>query len=260
MVSKRKAEAGLIQSKKAGMKTFITRKNGIIKKANELSKLCGVDVAVIIFGPDREKPHVWPQEPQKLNNILLSYQPTDKKLSSNSVFAEKVAQKTDLGKDPLWDNRIDSLSDTQLVGLIEYLDSKLEIVNERIDMLKRGSIQSEEVYVGEKHQPSCSGDDDLKMMMMMMNGSRCCDLPSGYMGDCTGIIGMATSDVSDRHQLSGDDELMKMKMMMMMNDCSNQEYEVDNAAYFSWFCSLQQLLYSNSFRNVILTKRRVVKK
>lgn len=43
------------------------------------------------------------------------------------------------------------------------------------------------MYVGEKRQPS--GDDDLKMMTT--NGSRCCDLPSGYMGDRTGIIGMA---------------------------------------------------------------------
>lgn len=93
---------------------------------------------MIIFGPDREKPHVWPEEPQKLKNILLSYQSTDKKLSSTSVFAEKVAQKTNLSKDPIWDNRIDTFSYMQFVGLIEFLDYKLEIVNERIDMMKKG--------------------------------------------------------------------------------------------------------------------------
>jgi len=92
-------------------------------------------------------------------------------------------------------------------------------------MLRRGSCQSEEVRVGEMHQPT--SEDDLKMMMM--SDSKCCDLPSGYMGDCTGTMGMAMQDVGEEHQPSGE------YGPMMMNDSNYEDYDQDNLADLSWF-------------------------
>lgn len=52
----------LIESEKSRKATFQKRKNGIMKKAHELSTLCGVECCVIVYGPDNNRPEIWPKD------------------------------------------------------------------------------------------------------------------------------------------------------------------------------------------------------
>ncbi|KAH9617040.1 hypothetical protein KSS87_012177, partial [Heliosperma pusillum] len=70
-------EAPSVGNKKNLMKSFNKKKSYIDKKASELSTLCDVPVCVIIYGPNGDEPPcIWPNEPQRFNNILTRYMNT----------------------------------------------------------------------------------------------------------------------------------------------------------------------------------------
>ncbi|KAJ8433952.1 hypothetical protein Cgig2_001881 [Carnegiea gigantea] len=229
-MGRRKLEMGLIESKKTRLRTFTNRKNGIMKKASELSKLCDVDIGVIIFGPNAEKLHVWPQESQKLNHILRRYQSTsqeERRKRAINVFSD--GQKTHLihnvEQDAIWDDHIDRFSTAQLMELISCLDCKLGIVQERIDLMKRkqDSIHVEEVQsygcenqemmmVNTSMEPNAFQweyqPDDHQYVeqrsaeeLMMMNGGSFYNLTNGYAGDCTGLMRMGIQGNHENYYL-----------------------------------------------------------
>ena len=55
----------------AGGRTFLKRKGGLFKKAHELSVLCSVDVAVIIFGHNKK---LYEFSSGDINDIIGRYQ------------------------------------------------------------------------------------------------------------------------------------------------------------------------------------------
>jgi len=69
----RKCKTGQVKCNKELLRIFVHRKAGIMKKAHELSVLCGVAIAVVIFGPDKDAPHVWPQKLENLHGIIGRY-------------------------------------------------------------------------------------------------------------------------------------------------------------------------------------------
>ncbi|KAF1895504.1 hypothetical protein Lal_00044155 [Lupinus albus] len=44
--------------------TYKKRKNGLVKKTNEISTLCGIEACAIIYGPNETQPEVWPSHPE----------------------------------------------------------------------------------------------------------------------------------------------------------------------------------------------------
>jgi len=54
-----------------GCRTFLKRKGGLFKKAHELSVLCSVDVAVIIFGNNKK---LYEYSSSDIGEILTRYQ------------------------------------------------------------------------------------------------------------------------------------------------------------------------------------------
>ena len=52
-------------------RTFLKRKGGLFKKAHELSVLCSVDVAVIIFGNNKK---LYEYSSSDIGEILTRYQ------------------------------------------------------------------------------------------------------------------------------------------------------------------------------------------
>jgi SRF-type transcription factor (DNA-binding and dimerisation domain) len=59
-MARKKVNLAWIQNDAIRRATFKKRKKGLIKKASELSTLCGVDTCVVIYGPQDQKPEVWP--------------------------------------------------------------------------------------------------------------------------------------------------------------------------------------------------------
>ena len=64
-------------------RTFLKRKGGLFKKAHELSVLCSVDVAVIIFGQNKK---LYEYSSGNINEFISRYQyvrPTCRRKPSN---------------------------------------------------------------------------------------------------------------------------------------------------------------------------------
>lgn len=138
------------------------RKAGIMKKAHELSVLCGVPVAVVIFGPDKDAPHVWPQKLENLHGTIgryLSLSPDQRNKSKRATtMSDFVTKKgvefdqelSDEDEDEQVDeeeeetclvDEINGFSIEQLVDLVANLDAKLEMVNSRIELMRRRAYQ-----------------------------------------------------------------------------------------------------------------------
>ncbi|GJS01564.1 transcription factor, MADS-box [Tanacetum coccineum] len=63
----------LINDVKKRRISFLRRKEGLIKKARELSTLCDVNVSMIICSDHQQGPEIFPQDRVKLNNLINAY-------------------------------------------------------------------------------------------------------------------------------------------------------------------------------------------
>lgn len=70
-MGRRKIEIKAIKDDRNRSVTFLKRKGGLFKKAHELSVLCSVDVAVIIFGNNKK---LYEYSSTDIGEILTRYQ------------------------------------------------------------------------------------------------------------------------------------------------------------------------------------------
>ncbi|XP_078171024.1 agamous-like MADS-box protein AGL80 [Carex rostrata] len=71
-MARKKVNLAWIQNDATRRATFKKRKKGLIKKASELSTLCGVDTCVVIYGPQDPKPEVW-SSPKEALQVLSQF-------------------------------------------------------------------------------------------------------------------------------------------------------------------------------------------
>ncbi|CAK9161228.1 unnamed protein product [Ilex paraguariensis] len=150
----------LIRSKKARLITFKKRKCGLMKKIDELSTLCGVEVSMIIYSAKEDASpielEIHPADPNKLQNLITKYknQTNDdrrKRTVDLSNFFEdrkrqaenelvKLQKKIEEAKYPTWDDQYNSLSEEQLMEFGNVLGGKLETVKNRFELIKASEI------------------------------------------------------------------------------------------------------------------------
>lgn len=146
----------LIQNEKARKTTFQKRKNGLMKKVNEFSILCDVDVCVILYAPNFEgqgylEPETWPKDPKEVQRILKKYYNTTndrrpKIYDVHEYYKERVKKVefeiSKVRKDrlkikyPTWDESFNSIGAENLRMFASTLDAKLDVCNQRMNMLK----------------------------------------------------------------------------------------------------------------------------
>ncbi|KAK2439400.1 hypothetical protein P8452_34885 [Trifolium repens] len=146
----------LIQNEKSRKLTFQKRKNGLLKKVNELSILCDVDVCVIFYasnfeGHGYDEPETWPIQTIEVQKILQKYYNTtiDRrpkiydpqeyfKERMNKVEFEIFKVRKEMLKimSPTWDESFNSLGDEQMKLFASILDAKLDACNQKMNMLK----------------------------------------------------------------------------------------------------------------------------
>ncbi|KAJ7975880.1 Agamous-like MADS-box protein, partial [Quillaja saponaria] len=135
------------------------RKATLFKKSSELATLCDVAVCVVYSGPNGEF-DVWPEVPEKAKAILTNYRDfnavkNSKKVKislsdmlerrKNKLFEqviESVKERME-EKDVKFDAKLDGLSKESLMNLWSNLDSKIQILNQRIKLLKGKAISFE---------------------------------------------------------------------------------------------------------------------
>ncbi|KAE8727165.1 Detected protein of unknown function [Hibiscus syriacus] len=139
-----------IMKEKVRISTYEKRKKGL-KKAEELSILCGVETCVIIYGPkSNESPtklEIWPPVHAEVLNVINKYKAKplhvrerkcfnvldffaihQKKLNDEICKLRKANREA---KFTTWDDRINQLS-----TLLARLESNLETAKNRIKMIK----------------------------------------------------------------------------------------------------------------------------
>ncbi|XP_054776605.1 agamous-like MADS-box protein AGL8 [Prosopis cineraria] len=144
----------LIEKEKSRKATFQKRKNGIMKKAHELSTLCGVDCCLVVYGPNSvdNLPEIWPRDPREVHRIIKKYEvkiaeKSPKKYNVMEFFKDRKnkveAEASKLQKErlrklyPTWDSSFDRLDEEHLRMFVALLDSKIEDCKGRINMLKK---------------------------------------------------------------------------------------------------------------------------
>ncbi|KAJ7975776.1 Agamous-like MADS-box protein [Quillaja saponaria] len=144
----------LIRNAKARKTTYMKRKRGLVKKAFELNTLCGVDVCLLMHGPNTsstDQPEIWPQDPNEVKRIINKYKAKtcntppksydlqdffhDRK-SKIEVEACKLRKEMLEIKYPAWDTRFDALSEQQLKKFITVLDKKIEACGQKLNEMK----------------------------------------------------------------------------------------------------------------------------
>lgn len=135
-----------------------------MKKASELSTLCGINVCLIIYPPQSEEgePETWPKDQREVIRSIEKY--NDKKKSQkkprkpydlHEFFKDRKTQiqsETSKVRErrlrmsyPTWDESFDNLGEEKLRMLIGSLDSKIEECNQRIEFTKMEKAKKSEI-------------------------------------------------------------------------------------------------------------------
>ncbi|XP_028785486.1 floral homeotic protein DEFICIENS-like [Neltuma alba] len=167
-MGRRKLTMKTLQNRNARRALFERRKKGLLKKASELSTLCGIDACVIIFPPpDSENPkaETFPQDPTQLIRNLQEYSAKKKcpeKQRKNYDLREfftdrknQVEAETSRVRDqrlkmlcPTWGDSFDNLGEDQLMMFIAALDCKLQECDQTIGLLNARKSEIPVVPVG----------------------------------------------------------------------------------------------------------------
>ncbi|KEH44429.1 putative transcription factor MADS-type1 family [Medicago truncatula] len=146
----------LIQKEKSRKSTFQKRKDGLMKKVNEFSILCDVDVCVVLYAPNFvgrgfAEPETWPKDKRAVERILQKYYNTTsdrrpKIYDVQEYFKERIRKLefeiTKVRKEklkmmyPTWNESFNSLGAEQLILFASKLEAKLDACNQKKHMLK----------------------------------------------------------------------------------------------------------------------------
>ena len=182
----------LIKSEKSRNVTFQKRKKGLMKKAYEFSTLCGVDTCMIIYGPKfQDRPMelgTWPQNHDEVVKMINRYKENtmhkrSRGSSTLSNFFIERNKKVEIEisrlrknifktKYPTWDDRIETMSEDQLMVVLDVIDEKFEALTRRMKMLQ-GEQQlliektpSSGIMFGNAHVPHINHFDSMQLQAL----------------------------------------------------------------------------------------------
>ncbi|KAG7556601.1 Transcription factor MADS-box superfamily [Arabidopsis suecica] len=154
----KKVNLSLIATERSRKNSFMKRKNGILKKLNELSTLCGVQACALIYSPYQSVPESWPstkgaKEVASKFMEMPSTARAKKMMSQETYLMERITKAKEQLKNRVMENTelqvrrfmFDCLegkmSDYRydakdLQDLLCYINQYLDQLNGRIEILK----------------------------------------------------------------------------------------------------------------------------
>ncbi|XP_057440374.1 agamous-like MADS-box protein AGL80 [Lotus japonicus] len=157
--------------------TYVRRKKGMLKKLEELTTLCGIDVCAVVYSEFHHQPLVWPSPPevQRMINNFNNYSEFGKSknmMNQESFLEEKILKATEKLAKFEKENRememsmrmfelmangniIDNMNNVELNDMAWIIDEKLKHVNWRITELdnKASTSQSQAQMADEAVKP-----------------------------------------------------------------------------------------------------------
>ncbi|XP_045822198.1 agamous-like MADS-box protein AGL80 [Trifolium pratense] len=96
-MTRRKVNLACITDDSKRRATFIKRKNGLVKKMDEITTLCGVEACAIIFSENDPQPVIWPS-PRGVHTVLSRFRrlpelEQSKKMQNQESFLKERIQK-----------------------------------------------------------------------------------------------------------------------------------------------------------------------
>lgn len=154
---KTKLALELIQEDKARKVTFRKRKNGLFKKAFELTTLCDVKVCTIVYEKKSEgklaPPQTFPAKFEEVKEIIDKYKSNSSKIKKVQNLADfyatqtmqvkkeivKLRTKSYEEKYPTWDDRLNEYSLDQMHELLNNLEAKIQAAHKIHNMMMNES-------------------------------------------------------------------------------------------------------------------------
>lgn len=157
-MTRKKVKLAYITNDSARKATFKKRKRGLLKKASELSTLCGIEACAIIYSPYDSEPEVWPS-PLGVQRVLARFkempelEQSKKMVNQESFLRQRIAKANEQLKKLRKDNRdkemtqlmfqsltgkgLHNLSMTDLNDLGWLIDQNLKDISMRIEKLDK---------------------------------------------------------------------------------------------------------------------------
>ncbi|KAG4906720.1 hypothetical protein AAZX31_20G044000 [Glycine max] len=103
-MARKKVDLSYITNARKRKATLSKRKNGLIKKMDEISTLCGIEACAIFYTPNNPQPEVWPSD-SGAQSVLSRFrkvselEQSKKKLSQESFLRQRINKaQVQLGK------------------------------------------------------------------------------------------------------------------------------------------------------------------
>ncbi|ESQ37434.1 hypothetical protein EUTSA_v10002996mg [Eutrema salsugineum] len=162
-MTRKKVKLAFIENNSSRKATFQKRKKSLLKKAKELSTLCGVTACAIIYSPNNSNPDVWPST-SGVRRIVSDFQTLpemdqQKKMVDQETFLrQRIAKLSEnlrkLGKDnreqemievmfQCWDSSLERfhLNILDLNDLGYVIDQYQRYINHKIEILESSSME-----------------------------------------------------------------------------------------------------------------------
>ncbi|KAG7552220.1 Transcription factor MADS-box superfamily [Arabidopsis thaliana x Arabidopsis arenosa] len=131
----KKVKLSLIANERSRKPSFMKRKNGVLKKLNELSTLCGVQACALIYSPYQSVPESWPstkgaKEVASKFMEMPSTARAKKMMSQETYLMERITKAKEQLKNLVVENResqrVESSSVSPFpttIGVVDILDA-----------------------------------------------------------------------------------------------------------------------------------------
>lgn len=154
-MTRKKVKLAFITNDASRKATYKKRKKGLMKKVNELSTLCGIDVCAIMYSPYDSQPEVWPNT-MGVQRVLAQFkrmpemEQSKKMMNQESFIKQRIVKENEQLKKQIRDNRekemtevmyqcltgklgLDNLMLPDLNDLGWLIEQKMKEINKRID-------------------------------------------------------------------------------------------------------------------------------
>ncbi|KAG5042707.1 hypothetical protein AAZX31_03G072000 [Glycine max] len=143
---------------------FNQRKNGLLKKVDEITTLCDIHACAIIYTPDKPEPEVWPSD-QGVEDVIFRFRGVSELARSKRMFCQEKFLKRNIIK--AWGqlkklrnenrkkeiglfmcqyflggNHLDNANIIDLNDIRFLVDKKLEEITKKIEMLHVQEVTS----------------------------------------------------------------------------------------------------------------------